>query len=250
MQVKQFASMVALSALIFPVTAFANQIEIVFSGSFGLQMHQDRDGQLISRPVSVPFTSLVSIELQSPAFYDYPEANTTQTVFGGPAFDTTLTDSLLSSFSGAPTVAPAVSHSVYWFGYEPVGQRNDFMSSAMLNHWSTDEQFIYQLHIRAPIDVPAADEQGPLLGLSLLAALEYNAATAREFAVTEFYEVYPADGGARIAANWYLGSAHIEHISVVPEPASAFLFLLGLALLRWLPLKANLPRFASPLGAT
>ena len=101
MQVKQFASMVALSALIFPVTAFANQIRSCFW--LQLQMRQDRDGQLISRPVSVPFTSLVSIELQSPGFYDYPEANTTQTVFGGPAFDTTLTDSLLSSFSGAPT---------------------------------------------------------------------------------------------------------------------------------------------------
>ena len=94
-------------------------------------------------------------------------------------------------------------------------------------NYTTGEQWIYQLVIRTGVQIPPSQEEGPVNAGTLLGALIAAKESGKPFAVTEFFETYPLAGGPRTQANWYLGSATLTSVSMVPEPGSALLFVLG-----------------------
>lgn len=216
-------------------TAEAAYIQATFDGSFTTRMSQQPAGELVTTEIELPFTSIITIYLDSEQFYEYRSANTTQTMFAGPLFDTSLTQSIMDEHSLSATPTISYSHSVYWFGYNPQGARNDFMSFATANFYdqAQNEQWIYQLVIRAGISVPQSQESGPITDRLLYEGLFDAKSQGKSFSVTEFYELYPLTGGPRAEANWFSGSAQLTEVSVVPEPSTAFLLLSGLLALTW-----------------
>lgn len=205
-------------------------VDAALGGVFTTRMHQPLNGDMAISTIEIPFVTSFRIFTDTPQFFEYPSERTTQTLFDGPPFGTSLSPLILLEhpLSSLPTIS--YSHSVYWFGYEPTSMRNDLVSFATANHsdYPQNEQWIYQLVIRSDISIPPEQERGPITADALLRGLLNAMETNHSFSVTEFYEVYPITGGPRKEADWYLGSARILAIHAVPEPSS--LALLGFAL--------------------
>lgn len=217
-------------AATFPLLASATpHIDAVFTGTFTTQMQQATGGLIETSTIDIPFNAEVRIEIDSPQYYNYVSANTTQTAFAGSQISTSLTPTVFAQHTISSSTRFSFSNSVYWFGDNPNGARNDFMSLAKGDEldYSKNEQWIYQLVIRTGVLIPSDIEQGPIDAHTLFTALNNSKETGKVFSVTEFYEIYPISGGPRTEANWYLGSASLTSISMVPEPSSALLFVIG-----------------------
>lgn len=179
--------------------------------------------------INIPFNAKVQIEIDSPQYYNYVSANTTQTAFAGSQISTSLTPTVFAQHNISSSTRFSFSNSVYWFGNNPSGARNDFISFAKGDEldYAKSEQWIYQLVIRTSVLIPSGIEQGPIDARTLFTALNNSKEIGKVFSVTEFYEIYPISGGPRTEANWYLGSARLTSISMVPELSTALLFGFG-----------------------